>query len=115
MRITLQPSFMEASNALLTQTGKPKRYPFSTQKHAHDIEFRRNRVKNIMFDMQSGEIPMNESEYEKLDALCDALTDLLSAASNSRDGRIVYLTGPQIGLAKETVLWAADTRGHKKY
>ena len=34
-----------------------KLYPFSVQKHAHDIEFRKNRVWNTLRDMESGEVP----------------------------------------------------------
>lgn len=87
-----------------------KLYPFSVQKHAHDIEFRRNRVKNIIYDILSGEIKATNAELERLEKLLDDLNDLLLAVMNSRDGRIAYLTGKQIGLAKETVLWAGTQR-----
>lgn len=87
-----------------------KLYPFSVQKHAHDVEFRRNRVYNIMSDMENGGIPMDAAKYDRLDKLHDDLTFLLLAVMNSGDGRIAYLTGPQIGLAKETVIWAAEAR-----
>lgn len=90
-----------------------KLYPFSVQKHAHDIEFRINRVFCQIHDECCGETSMSEQEYQQLINLYDRLTDLLDAVLyNSRDGKVVYLTGPQIGLAKETVIWASNTRAN---
>lgn len=43
---------------------------------------------------------------ERMELLYDDLTDLLEAVLNSRDGRVAYLTGKQIGFAKECVAWA---------
>jgi len=86
-----------------------KLYPFSVQKHAHDIEFRRNRVFNQIHDCD-GETLLSNQEFEQLENLYDRLTDLLQAVLNSRDGKVAYLTGPQIGLAKETVMWARSAR-----
>ena len=83
-----------------------KTYPFSVQKHAHDIDFARNRAKNILHDMEMGEIPHTEEEYDKLCDKIERLTELVLAIMDSRDGKIAYLTGPQIGLAKEMMLWA---------
>ncbi len=87
-----------------------KLYPFSTAKHAHDIEYRRNRVKNELCDYFGGELKMNDEEFNKLCELEKALTELLQAVLNSRDGRVCYLTGKQIGLAKECVMWAQNRR-----
>lgn len=89
---------------------KQKLYPFSLQKHAHDIEFRKNRIWCEMRDMEMGDVPWNDALYDKMSTLLDELRDLLTAVLNSRDGRISYLTGQQIGLAKETVLWATSVR-----
>jgi hypothetical protein len=50
-------------------------------------------------------------EADPVKDLLEQLMDLHLAMFNSRDGRIVYLNGSQIGLAKETVLWAANERG----
>lgn len=86
-----------------------KLYPFNIQKHAHSIEFRRNRV---FCEMREAEMDTSvpAAECEKLERLHDDLTELLEAVLNSRDGRIAYLTGPQIGLAKECVAWADHQR-----
>ncbi len=85
-------------------------YPFSTVKHAHDIEFRRNRVKNELCDYFAGALELSDAEFKKLCELEVALTDLLLSVMNSADGRVCYLTGKQIGLAKECVLWAESRR-----
>lgn len=87
-----------------------KLYPFSTAKHAHDIEYRYNRVKNELCDYFDGELELSNDEFDALCDLKEALTDLLEAVLNSRDGRICYLTGKQIGLAKECVMWATNSR-----
>lgn len=90
---------------------KEKMYPFSVAKHAHDIEFYHNRLYNIMRDMESGEIPMDEKRYKSIcDLYYGELRELYEMMFNSRDGRIVYLTGKQIGLAKKIIEWASNTR-----
>lgn len=87
-----------------------KLYPFSVRKHAHDVEYRKNYVWCLMQDMETGYADWDEEAYEKMAALLDGLRDLLCAIYDSRDGKVAYLTGPQIALAKETVLWAAEQR-----
>lgn len=88
-----------------------KLYPFSIQKHAHSIEFYYNRVKNTMYDMESGEIPMDASRYDRLASFLESkLLPLYTAMFDSRDGRVTYLTGEQIALAKKIVAWASERR-----
>lgn len=88
-----------------------KKYPFSVQKHAHSIEFFYNHIKNTLNDVESGEIMMDAVRYNKLyDFLHQQVLPLYEEMFNSRDGRIVYLTGAQIGLAKKIVIWASDKR-----
>ena len=91
-----------------------KTYPFSTRKHAHDIEFYRNRLFNTMRGMESGEIPMDEKRYDRIEAMYyGELEDLYNAVVfNSRDGVVSYLTGKQIALAKKIVIWASETRAN---
>ena len=60
-----------------------KLYPFSTAKHAHDIEYRRNRV-YIEMREQEDDRKYNEN-YNELCDLYEALTDLLQAVLNSQD------------------------------
>ena len=86
-----------------------KTYPFSVQKHAHDIEFRRNRVKNTIDACHRGKIVHTNEDLQKLYVLEEKLTDLL-AAIMSGNGIICYLTGEQIALARDSVLWANATR-----
>lgn len=88
-----------------------KTYPFSVQKHAHDIEFYRNRLFNTMCDMESGEIPMDTKRYDRIyDFYHGPLEELYEMMFTSRDGKTVQLTGKQIGLAKKIVVWASETR-----
>ena len=88
-----------------------KLYPFSVQKHAHSIEFYYIHVKNTLYDMESGETAMDIPRYDRLsDFLEEELTPLYNAMFDSRDGRVVYLTGRQIGLAREIVSWASERR-----
>lgn len=89
-----------------------KLYPFSVQKHAHDIEFRKNRVWNTLRDMESGEVPWDDKKYDVLTAHLEEVQDLLDVILSCRNGRVVYLTGEQIGLAKEIVSWASNTRAN---
>ena len=89
-----------------------KTYPFSAAKHAHDIEFFRNRMLNIMDDMICGEIPMNREWYDATEKLMDS--DLFRSMFDKVIGAccrpVIYLTGPEIGLAKKIMGWASETR-----
>lgn len=90
-----------------------KTYPFSVAKHAHDIEYYHNHLYNVMCAMESGEIPMDASRYDRIhDLYYGELMELYEMMFNSRDGRIVYLTGKQIGLAKKITHWASERRAN---
>ena len=84
-----------------------KRYPFNMFKHAHDLEFRRNRAKNELYTKQvSGALKAGEEEkYEKL------IEDLGKITLYFPDSKgIIWLTGKEYGLAKESVCWAESMR-----
>lgn len=89
-----------------------KTYYFSVRKHAHDIEFYRNRLFNTMKGMENGEIPMDAKRYDRIyDMYNGPLEALYNAICfNTRDGITAQLTGPQIALAKKIILWASETR-----
>ena len=88
-----------------------KRYPFSVRKHAHDIQLFRNWAYNTMYDMRDGEIPWDNNFADWYESNYDGkLSDLYELMFSSGDGNIVYLTGEQIGLAKEIVAWAYNKR-----
>lgn len=88
-----------------------KRYPFNWSAHAHDLELRRDVAFLDMRVMSDGETPYNAARYAKLEKLREDLLALRDTAMlSSRDGRIAWFTGPQIGLMKETVAWAASYR-----
>lgn len=92
-----------------------KTYPFSKEKHAHDIEFFRNRLMNVMNEMESGEIPMNARLYNYYDALKPQVDDLLDAILFTGDARIARLTGKQWALAQKCVAWACEERARRNW
>ena len=88
-----------------------KMYPFSVQKNAHSIEFFHNRIANILYDVEGGQLEMSSDQYNRLRDFFDGeLQELYEAMFQSRDGRVVYLTGRQIGLAKKVIVWASEQR-----
>ena len=89
-----------------------KKYPFSVQKHAHDIEFRKNRVWCYLREMETGDAPFDKKMYDGLQAHLEDLVELLDVVMYGGDGRVVYLTGKQIGLAKDCVAWASGVRAN---
>ena len=87
---------------------KVKLYPFSGTKHAHDIEFRRARVKNelceaVSFNGERWECKISEEEYAALENLEERLDDLIGYMHEG----IVWLDGKRWELAQDCVLWAA--------
>ena len=56
-----------------------KLYPFNLERNAHNLELIRNVANNRMYDMLSGDLPMDEGEYQRLaDIASRALGYLLS-------------------------------------
>lgn len=91
---------------------KVKLYPFSGTKHAHDIEFRRVRVKNelseaVQFDGKRFVCKISDEEYAALENLEERLDDLIGYMHEG----IVWLDGKRWELAQDCVLWAACMRG----
>lgn len=83
---------------------KVKLYPaFRTEAHAHDIEFRRNRLKNEIWDN------INDPHYDEKSDLIDSLDEILNWISFP----VTYLPYPLYKIAKETIAWAGCTRGCK--
>lgn len=80
-----------------------KKYPFSLRKHAHDLEFRRNRALNEWFDTE------DENKKDRLQKLIDDLADILLTFPDNRG--VIWLTGKEYGLAIESVNWAQANRG----
>ena len=89
-----------------------KLYPFSGTKHAHDIDFRRSRVKNELAEaiqLKGNRLVcvISDEEYEALEKLEEQLDDLIGYM---HDG-VVWLDGKRWSLAQDCVLWAACMRG----
>lgn len=87
-----------------------KLYPFSVQKHAHDIEYLRNYTKNRIGEIESGEVEYDGKRLEWLESRLEKLDSLLDAILGTRDGRVAWLTGKQYGMAREAMLWASEMR-----
>lgn len=69
-----------------------------------------------MRDADCGVIELDTEDYVALTDCHEALTELLDAICVAQsDGRVVYLTGPRIGLAKDAVFWAAGERERNGY
>lgn len=82
-----------------------KRYPFNAHQNAHHIELYRNVLYCKVLD--------DEATTEE-EALFHRLTDLIcTIQSTTRDGRISFLLGNEIGLAKEAILWADNYRAER--
>lgn len=91
-----------------------KQYPFSVQKHGHDIEYFANHVYVTMREMEDGETPMNKRLYDWLvDMHENKLRDLRCAIMDTSDGRVAWLTGQQLMLANRAVAWAGEARARK--
>lgn len=91
---------------------KVKLYPFSGTRHAHDIDFRRARVKNelseaVQFDGKRWVCKVSDEEYAAMERLEAQLDDLIGYMHEG----IVWLDGKRWALAQECVLWAACMRG----
>jgi hypothetical protein len=84
-----------------------KRYPFSLRKHAHDLEFRRNRAKNEL-GRKSINNTLRDGEEARYENLIDNLAEILLTFPDANG--VVWLTGRQYGLAKESVVWAESMR-----
>lgn len=87
-----------------------KLYPaFNTQAHAHDIEFRRTKISNQLYDaVVFGDGSMTEKEVDEAEKVLDDLTEILSMI----DFPITYLPYRLYVVAKETILWADCARHH---
>ena len=83
---------------------KIKLYPFNAEKHAHDVDFRRMRCKNELYELGIDEKHPYSAEREKaLEALEEQLDELMDYLCG---GGIVWLSGRLYGLAQESVAWA---------
>ncbi len=80
-----------------------KKYPFSARKHAHDIDFRRDRCFNEICKLEIAckDTRKHRILLEQLDTLRNMLVG---------DIGVVWLTGEQYALAQDCVRWAVENR-----
>lgn len=86
-----------------------KKYPFNGYKNAHNIEFRIVRLKNEVDELQTAK-QVDICMIEKKEHLIELLEAVLHSALCFNSQGIAYLTGKQVRLAKESVVWAENIR-----
>ena len=92
-----------------------KKYPFSLVKHAHDIEYRYNRLKNIECDYFDGGIQLTEDEYNRLQEELELVTKAYhTILTTHSDGKIVWVDGETYGILKKCVMWATEERNARR-
>ena len=90
-----------------------KLYPaFNTEAHAHDIEYRRNRLSNEIYatlfpdwDTEGRYTPIKD--LDKAEQLEQDLTEILGWL----DWPVTYLPYNLYSIARETITWAGCARG----
>ena len=50
---------------------RKKLYPFNCYKNQHNFELINNICRNRLYDMESGEIPMDDAEYDRLENMAE--------------------------------------------
>ena len=84
-----------------------KWYYFSFAKHAHDIQFRINRLQNTLDDAWYGNIKLSGEQVEKMEKEIEDLNEVL----NCWDGRPASKIPANLyGVAQNAVTWARETR-----
>lgn len=86
-----------------------KMYYFSFAKHAHDLEFRKNRLLNIIDSMymNDGEYKYDAESIERMEKEIDMIRDIF----RYWDGRPASKIPANLyGLAVDIVTWASNTR-----
>lgn len=85
-----------------------KMYYFSFAKHGHDLDFRRNRLLNLL-DEEYHKLP-KETNYElceKMEAEVEAINEIF----NYWDGRPASKIPANLyGIAMNATVWAGETR-----
>ena len=85
-----------------------KLYPLSTWKNQHNFMLVSNVCKNAMGAMEIGDVPYDEAEYERLEALADKADRFFLL-----ELPVAWLTGKEYGEAKELIDMAVMHRIEK--
>ncbi len=96
---------MAKSTVRVSRSGE-KMYPFSFQKHGHDIEFRINRLYLTIRDMEDHETPWDEAAYDQMVSEKENLEEVLGYC----DGPVSFIPGRLYGTVKDAIFWAGNTR-----
>lgn len=82
-----------------------KLYPFSTWKNQHNFMLVSTACKNAMSAMESGEVPFDGAEYDRLEALADKADRFFVL-----ELPVAWLTGKEYGEAAKLVAMATEHR-----
>ena len=96
---------MARSAVRISRSGE-KLYPFSFQKHGHDLEFRINRLYLSLRDMETHETAWDEAAYDQMVSEKGDLEEALAYC----DGPVSFIPGRLYGTVKDAVAWAGSTR-----
>ena len=90
-----------------TNSKGQKLYPFNAIKNLHNIQKCCRHEEDKLFRYCMGELDMTDEEAQHTEDLIKFFDDV------SFSGRIIYVTGPQIGFLKECCAWAESDRDSK--
>ena len=85
---------------------KEKFYPFSFEKHGHDIEFRKNRLYLEICRMRDGEVPFDDVRYDMIEKEIDQLSEILDYCR----GPVSPIPGRLYGVAKDACAFSSEAR-----
>lgn len=80
-----------------------KKYPFSAQKHAHDIDMAYNACRARI-------TPGGPNDPEDIDRF-NRVLDLYTEIIDSSNGKVAWISGKNYALANQIIAWAAERRG----
>lgn len=87
-----------------------KRYPWNAERNAHNVVFRKNRAWNELAE-EEGNGTLTAAKRARYEEVIDKCNEVLGMCINRDHRGIVWLTGAQIGWAKECTCWAVAQRG----
>ena len=86
-----------------------KKYPFSAQKHAHDIEYYYYYLRNRIDEFYEQGIGTGE-KVKKMEKQLERVIELRDEVFWNGNGVVSWISGKNYGLAKEICCWASEMR-----
>lgn len=89
------------------QKKEPKMYYFSFNKHGHDLEFRRNRLKNTIDDMLASGIVTDWGKVEEMEDEIEKINEIFTYWDGNPASK---LPADLYQIANNAAIWASETR-----